>query len=127
MTATLEHINYSVQDAHKTAAWMKDVFGWHIRWEGSAMNGAGYTIHVGSKDRYVALYTHGTNHPSQENTYQTVRGLNHIGVVVEDLAATEAKVKAAGFEAFNHADYEPGARFYFFDQDQIEYEVVCYA
>lgn len=127
MTATLEHTNYSVKDAHKTAAWMQDVFGWHIRWEGSAMNGAGYTVHVGTADRYVALYAHAKNRPTQENTYQTVGALNHIGVVVDDITNTEARVKAAGFAPFNHAEYEPGQRFYFFDQDNIEYEVVSYA
>ncbi|MEP4196681.1 MAG: VOC family protein [Aliishimia sp.] len=127
MTAMLEHTNYSVKDPHKTAAWMQNVFGWRIRWEGSAMNGAGYTVHVGTKDRYVALYAQSANTPSQEDNYQTIGSLNHIGIVVSDLAAVEENVKAAGFEPFNHADYEPGQRFYFFDQDKIEYEVVCYA
>ena len=29
-------------------------------------------------------------------------------------------------EPFNHDDYEPGRRFYFFDWDGIEFEVVSY-
>ena len=33
----------------------------------------------------------------------------------------------AGLKPFNHADYEPGRRFYFFDWDHIEWEVVSYA
>jgi catechol 2,3-dioxygenase-like lactoylglutathione lyase family enzyme len=53
--------------------------------------------------------------------------LNHVGVVVEDLDATEAKVRAAGFAPHSHADYEPGRRFYFHDRDGIEFEVVSYA
>jgi catechol 2,3-dioxygenase-like lactoylglutathione lyase family enzyme len=61
------------------------------------------------------------------NDYKTVGGMNHIGVVVEDLDAVEAKVAAAGFETFNHGDYEPGRRFYFYDHDGIEFEVVSYA
>ena len=44
-----------------------------------------------------------------------------------DLNAAEAVVVAAGLEPFNHADYEPGRRFYFFDWDGIEFEVVSYA
>ncbi len=127
MTAVLEHTNYSVKDARKTAAWMQDVFGWHIRWEGDAMNGAGYTVHVGTEDAYVALYSHKSTQAPQDDNYQTVGGLNHIGVVVDDIDATEARVKAAGFTPGNHADYEPGQRFYFHDQDDIEYEVVSYA
>lgn len=127
MTAQLEHTNYSVSDAHKTAQWMQDLFGWHIRWEGPAMSGAGYTVHVGTETHYVALYSHAkTNAPTDDN-YQTIGGLNHIAVTVDDIAAMEKKVKAKGFTPQNHGDYEPGLRFYFHDHDGIEYEVVSYA
>lgn len=53
--------------------------------------------------------------------------MNHLGVVVDNLGAAEEVVLAAGLEPFNHADYEPGRRFYFFDWDGIEFEVVSYA
>ncbi|PRZ49992.1 glyoxalase/bleomycin resistance protein/dioxygenase superfamily protein [Tritonibacter scottomollicae] len=62
MTATLEHANLCVSDPHKTAAWMEKIFGWHIRWQGPALNG-GYTVHVGSKSSYLALYS-----PAEELT-----------------------------------------------------------
>ena len=60
------------------------------------------------------------------NDYKTVGAMNHIGVVVEDLDAVEARVLDAGFQTTNHGDYEPGRRFYFHDQDEIEFEVVSY-
>jgi catechol 2,3-dioxygenase-like lactoylglutathione lyase family enzyme len=63
---------------------------------------------------------------TKTNTYTQVGGLNHIAVVVEDIDATEAAVIAHGFKTGNHADYEPGRRFYFHDDDDIEYEVVQY-
>ena len=53
--------------------------------------------------------------------------LNHIGVEVDDLDLTEARVSAAGLRPFSHGDYEPGRRFYFLDPDGIEYEIVSYA
>jgi hypothetical protein len=53
--------------------------------------------------------------------------LNHIGVVVEDLNAAEARVIAAGFMPRSHTDYEPGKRFYFDDHDGIEFEVISYS
>jgi hypothetical protein len=53
--------------------------------------------------------------------------LNHVAIVVDDLDATEAKIIAAGYETLNHGDYEPGRRFYFYDDDRIEYEVVSYS
>ena len=60
-------------------------------------------------------------------SYDTAGGLNHLAVVVEDLDATEARVRAEGIETHSHADYEPGRRFYFRDGDGVEYEVVSYA
>ena len=127
--AYLEHVNITVADPKKTAAMLSDLFGWHTRWEGTVLNGAGYTVHVGTNDSYVAVYS-GTD-PAQtvlkaDASYQTRGGLNHLGVVVDDLDAVEAKVKALGFAAHSHADYEPGRRFYFHDTDGIEIEVVSY-
>ncbi|MEL6685569.1 MAG: VOC family protein [Pseudomonadota bacterium] len=127
--AHLEHVNITVADPQKTAAMLSDLFGWHIRWEGAAMNG-GYTLHVGSDDNYIALYTGpgGAEHQKPaDNSYLKCGGFNHVGVVVDDLAALETKVKALGFETHSHADYEPGTRFYFNDMDGVEYEVISYA
>ena len=55
-----------------------------------------------------------------------INGLNHIGVTVEDLDKAETRIKAAGYATYSHGDYEPGRRFYFDDQDGVEYEVVSY-
>ncbi len=125
MTARLEHTNYTVTDPDATAAWMCELFGWHVRWSGAAMQ-TGRTVHVGTDTAYLALYTPGDPAQASDDNYQTVGGLNHIAVVVDDIAAMEDRVKAAGFTPMNHADYEPGRRFYFLDGDGIEYEVVQY-
>jgi catechol 2,3-dioxygenase-like lactoylglutathione lyase family enzyme len=128
--AHLEHVNITVADPKKTAAMLSELFGWHTRWEGSAMNGLGYTVHVGSDDSYVAVYSGADpaqTVPKADASYQTRGGLNHLGVVVNDLDAVEAKVKAMGLSTHSHADYEPGRRFYFHDADGIEIEVVSYA
>ena len=52
--------------------------------------------------------------------------MNHLAVVLDVLDASEAKVKALGFETYSHADYEPGRRYYFADDNGIEYEIVQY-
>ena len=120
-----EHVNITVSRPEQTAAFLCELFGWHIRWQGaSAMRG--HTVHVGKDDSYLALYTQSETAGSDSNTYATRGGLNHIGVVVNDLDETEQRVLAAGFATHNHADYEPGRRFYFNDHDDIEYEVVQY-
>ncbi|MFP3383421.1 VOC family protein [Tritonibacter sp. SIMBA_163] len=125
MTATLEHANLCVSDPHKTAAWMEKIFGWHIRWQGPALNG-GYTVHVGSKSSYLALYSPAEELTDPPRPYSTKGALNHLAVIVDDLDAAEVAVKEAGYAPMNHGDYEPGRRFYFHDEEGVEYELVQY-
>ena len=120
----LEHVNITVSDLDRTSGLMEALFDWHVRWRGRSQNG-GYTTHVGSDDHYVALHT--PEGAARIEAFAKGRPLNHIGVEVDDLDATEARVLAAGLRPFGHADYEPGRRFYFLDPDGIEYEVVSYA
>lgn len=120
----IEHVNVTVGDPERAARLMGEVFGWQVRWRGPAMAG-GHTIHVGSADHYVAFY--GNADPAAApDRFAKGRPLNHIGVEVDDLDATEARVVAAGLTPFSHGDYEPGRRFYFFDPEGIEYEVISY-
>ncbi len=120
----IEHVNVTVTDPERTARLMQALFDWKIRWQGPARDG-GRSIHVGSDTHYIALYT-GANAAYTEEDFAKGRPLNHIGVEVDDLDATEERVFAAGLVPFNHDDYEPGRRFYFFDPDGIEYEIVSY-
>ena len=120
----IEHVNVTVSDPERAARLMESLFGWHVRWQGAARNG-GRTIHVGSDQHYLALYT-GRDVAYTADDFAKGQLLNHIGVEVDDLAAIEAKVVAAGLRPFGHDDYDPGRRFYFLDPDGIEYEVVSY-
>lgn len=122
----LEHVNVTVSDARATADRLCDLFGWHIRWEGASKN-SGHTVHVGNDADYVAVYTAPGGQEAGPSSYNQTGGLNHIGVVVDDLDAAEERVKALGYTPHSHADYEPGRRFYFHDTDGIEFEVVSYA
>jgi catechol 2,3-dioxygenase-like lactoylglutathione lyase family enzyme len=120
----IEHVNITVSDPERAARLMQSLFGWHVRWQGPARDG-GRTIHVGSDDHYIALYTgRGARYGTED--FAKGQPLNHIGVQVDDLAAVEQKVVAAGLRPFGHDDYDPGRRFYFLDPDGIEYEVVSY-
>jgi len=47
--------------------------------------------------------------------------------LVDDLAGVEHRVIASGLTPFGDDDYDPGRRFYFFDPDGIEYEIVSYS
>ena len=120
----LEHANITVSDPQRSADLLRDLFGWHIRWEGPSMLG-GHTIHIGTDDAYIALYTNPDVRAADPQFNKGVP-MNHIGVTVDDLDAVEAKVVAAGLKPFGHDDYDPGRRFYFFDWNGIEWEVVSY-
>jgi catechol 2,3-dioxygenase-like lactoylglutathione lyase family enzyme len=123
----IEHVNLTVSNPERSAALLAAIFGWQERWRGPSL-GNGTTIHLGdgTDGDYVALYT---GPDSQHANAHWTKGvpLNHVGVEVDDLDATEARVVAAGLTSFSHGDYEPGRRFYFFDPDGIEWEVVSYA
>lgn len=118
----LEHVNITVSDIERSAALLCTLLGWQIRWRGPSQLG-GETIHVGGKADYIALYTRGA---PVEHRFAKGVPMNHIGIVVDDLDAAEQVVRGAGLEPFGHADYEPGRRFYFFDWDGIEFELVSY-
>ena len=120
-TGHLEHVNITVGDIERSTALLERLCGWHVRWRGPSML-EGETIHVGGEADYIAVYTRGP----LPKPFAKGMPLNHVGLVVDDLDAAEAAVKAAGLEPFNHADYEPGRGFYFFDWDGIEFEVVSY-
>ena len=82
----------------------------------------GYTVHVNSKDRYLALYSHRDHARDRHCSTQ----LNHVGLLVEDLDQALETVRAQGHEPYHLSDYEPSRRFYFRDGDNIEFEVVSY-
>ena len=117
----LEHANITVSDPDRSSALLQQLCGWHERWRGPSQLG-GWTIHVGTERDYLALY----NNDKPVGPYAKGAPLNHIGLVVDNLDAAEAIVIAAGLVPYSHGDYEPGRRFYFFDWDGIEFEMVSY-
>ena len=117
----LEHANITVSDPDRSSALLQKLCGWHERWRGPSQLG-GWTIHVGNDHDYIAVYTN----DNVRTDYAKGQPLNHVGLVVDDLAAAEQIVVDAGLEPMNHGDYEPGRRFYFFDWDGIEFEMVSY-
>lgn len=118
----LEHANITVSDPDRSSALLQKLCGWHERWRGPALNN-GRTIHVGNERDYLAIYT---SEDLPQRPFVKGVPLNHIGLVVDNLVEAERTVVEAGLVPFNHADYEPGRRFYFFDWDGIEFEVASY-
>ena len=123
--ARLEHLNLTVRDPDAVGAALCDLLGWRLRWSGAAL-GDGRSVHVGDEDGYVALYRPAGAVTDPGSTYGTHGSLNHLGVVVDDLDAVEARALELGYVPRSHADYEPGRRFYLDGPEGIEVEVVCY-
>jgi hypothetical protein len=121
----IEHVNVTVSAPVETANVLCRLFDWHIRWQGPAKMG-GFSVHVGTYDQYLALFTppEGLLDSVDPGLYRS--GLNHIGIVVDDLDGVEARILAAGYQTESHADYEPGRRFYFTEENGVEIEVVSY-
>ena len=124
--ATLEHVNLCVEDAYATADVLEQALGWRIRWKGKSGDGETDAVHVGDETSYIALFTGNKATGPAPERYTRTGTLNHIGIVVEDIDAAEARVRNAGFTPHAHFDYEPGKRFYFEGPDGIEYELVSY-
>jgi len=125
----IEHANLTVTNPERSAQLFQKMLGWEERWRGKSLMG-GDTIHVGEPGigaTYMALYTNDDVRADSDRRYSKGQPLNHVGLLVDDLNAAEMAVAEAGLEPFGHDDYEPGKRFYFFDWDGIEFEVVSYA
>jgi len=117
----IEHVNLTVTDIERSAELFEKLLGWRQRWRGASMHG-GETIHVGEENTYLALYTDRKEHAGQKKG----QPMNHVGLLVDDLDGAEQVIVEAGLEPWGHDDYEPGRRFYFYDWDGIEFEVVSY-
>jgi catechol 2,3-dioxygenase-like lactoylglutathione lyase family enzyme len=117
----LEHANITVSDPERSSALLQQLCGWHERWRGPSQAG-GQSIHVGNDTCYIAFYTHG----GVVARHAKGQPLNHLAVVVDDFVAAQDVVRAAGLTPFGLEEYDPGRRFYFFDWDGIEFEVVNY-
>jgi catechol 2,3-dioxygenase-like lactoylglutathione lyase family enzyme len=81
----------------------------------------GETIHVGEDQTYLALYTDRRDHAGQVKG----RPLNHVGCR-SPTSTRPSRSCSTRSAPFGHDDYEPGRRFYFYDWDGIEFELVSY-
>ena len=126
MTPLLEHVNLTVSNAERTAKQLCALFDWKVRWHGPAADD-GYTYHVGTDNFYLALYAPKRTEGAQPDGFAMLGRLNHLGVVVDNLDAMEQRVIEAGYTPRSHQNYAPGRRFYFYDEDNVEYEIVSYA
>lgn len=51
----LEYMNVMVSNLEVIVWWLKDWFGWEIRWKGDVLNG-GMIYYIGNEISYVVVY-----------------------------------------------------------------------
>jgi len=121
----LEHVNLTVADLDRSIAFYCDLLDGHVRWKGE-IGPERMGAHVGDDHCYVALFQ-----ASERGTRSAVAGyprpgFNHFGFVVDDLDNVRARLARLGAPVEEVPDYPPGRRFYTFDPDGHEIELVEY-
>jgi glyoxylase I family protein len=122
----LEHVNLTVRDLDRSVDYYCKLFGFEVRWQGQAIGEQGpvRAAHVGDPRCYLALFE--AEQPERVAMDYGHAGLNHFGFVVDDLPAARERAVALGSQPHFEPEYHPGRRFYVFDPDGVEVEVVQY-
>jgi catechol 2,3-dioxygenase-like lactoylglutathione lyase family enzyme len=119
----LEHVNLTVTDVDRSIDFYRDLFGLRLRWKGM-LDDTRHGAHVGDDHFYIALFQ-ATGAGTAPYDYGAV-GVNHFGLVIDDLDKFVAELEARGLQHWVVDEYGPGRRAYFFDPDGHELEVVEY-
>ena len=120
----LEHANVTVKDLEQSIDFYRDLMGFEVRWRGTVSSGSP-AAHVGTDRFYLALFE-ASRDGEFDRDYESP-GLNHVGFVVDDLDAKRRKLADLGLDVHLEGEYEPGRRFYFYDPNGLEVELVEYA
>lgn len=119
----IEHVNLTVSDLDRSLVFYQRLFDWHVRWRGETSQGRP-AAHVGDDRCYIALFQSPAGGRAPYD-YDAI-GLNHFGLVVDDLDHARQRLIELGAEYTAEQNYEPGRRVYVIDPDGIEVELVQY-
>jgi catechol 2,3-dioxygenase-like lactoylglutathione lyase family enzyme len=121
----IEHVNITVSSLQKSIDFYSKLFGFELRWRSPADDPDQAGAHVGDDRSYIAMFE--APHAGRADADYDRVGLNHFGLVVQDLARYRSRLRDMGIEPHLERDYDPGRRLYFYDPDGIEVELVEYA
>ena len=131
----LEHANITVSSIDETIRFLSTVFpGAEVRgsgqmyWNEDRTEARGRWAHFGIDSHYVALQQNFQPSGREDVTYRN-DGINHLGFVVSELDEIIRRANAAGYELSpaSAMDAHPHRRrAYFFDGNNIEWELVEY-
>jgi catechol 2,3-dioxygenase-like lactoylglutathione lyase family enzyme len=127
MVLRLEHANMIVRDVDAMIRFLQTAFPeFCVRGEGKADNGSRW-VHVGNNETYIALNEATVDTKGQWVPYVGEPGVNHLAYEVDDVAAIQARLSAAGYRDSTIPNAHPHRRrVYFFDPEGNDWEFVQY-
>jgi len=125
---TLEHLNITVPGIDAALEFIKVVVpGFTVRRDELSERGYRWA-HIGNEHSYIALQEpHPGFDPKSPHEAYRNHGVNHIGLIIDDAAATEKLLLEKGFKPngpMMNDTYRK--RIYFFDHTGLEWEMVEY-
>ncbi|MFT6276863.1 MAG: catechol 2,3-dioxygenase-like lactoylglutathione lyase family enzyme [Halioglobus sp.] len=123
----LEHANITVSNIDNSLEFYSALFHFKERWRGQVPGGNQPTVralHIGNDNVYLALFE--AEKPGRAPIDYATSGINHIGFVVDDIEPYRQRLIDLGVDIHFEPGYKPGKRFYFYDPDGIEIELVAY-
>ncbi len=123
----LEHANVTVRKIEDSLSFLKIACPtFKVRSKGARADGGGNWLHFGNDEFYIAFEERTEPVAKIENLY-TQAGVNHLGLVVEDMDRIVNDLDAAGFrKGIPGEDIESRRRRYYFDDNGFEWELVEY-
>ncbi len=125
MNAYVEHANITVKDLDATVKFLSTAIPeFQVRHQGFNTK---RWCHIGTQQSYIAVQE--VEPKPQQHVSRTPYfdlGVNHVGLVVEDVAQIEQRLTAAGYRKNMYEDEGYRKRLYFFDGDGLEWEFIEY-
>ncbi|HSF95923.1 MAG TPA: VOC family protein [Thermohalobaculum sp.] len=128
MAARLEHANLTVPDIDAAIDFLRTVEPGFRVLHDAGESGAYRWVHIGTGDTYFALEApHGAVDDARAARRYTDWGINHLGLVVDDIAAAAARLEAKGYREGHVPEFHSARiRRYFYDSAGFEWELVQY-
>jgi len=128
MAAYLEHANITVPDVDAAIAFLRVVEPeFQIRHDEKPDEGHRW-VHIGTGDSYFAIQEPhlGSTPQDRRRPYRDI-GINHLGLVVEDLPAVVRRLADSGYrEGIEGEENAYRKRAYYYDSAGFEWELVEY-
>lgn len=125
MIPYVEHANLTVKDIDQTIAFLQTALpAFRVRHRGQT--DAYPWCHIGTETSYLALQGV-TDRGDVDRAPYRDSGINHIGLVTEDINGVRERLLAAGYQENELATAHPWRkRIYFWDPNGVEWEFIEY-